>query len=214
MHVNITNSDSPLKKIILASGSPRRHALLTMIGLRHQVVPSTIDEILEPGKSATEVAISLSEQKALDVARNQSFDLIIAADTIVVLDGVMLGKPVDTDDAVSMLQTLSGKTHEVITAVTLLSGSGAMHSFAETTCVTFSELHVSEIKAYVSTGSPMDKAGAYGIQDDLGSLFVKRIVGDYYNVVGLPLQRLYAELKTSAPHIASLILKPTPIPVE
>ena len=185
-----------------------------MIGLRHQVIPSTVDEILEPGKSAHEVAISLSEQKALDVARDRSFDLLIAADTIVVLDGVMLGKPIDTDEAISMLQTLSGRTHEVITAVTLLSGSGAMHSFAETTFVSFSELNLSEIQAYVSTGSPMDKAGAYGIQDDLGSLFVKRIDGDYYNVVGLPLQRLYAELKTSAPTIASMILNPTPIPVE
>lgn len=193
-----------MKKIILASGSPRRHALLTSIGLPHVVIPSTIEEIFDYSVSASTAAEILARQKAHEVATNQEFDLLIAADTIVVLNGNLLAKPGSRDEAIQMLKTLSGKTHEVITGVTLLTSSQE-RTFSVSTKVTFESLSNLEIEAYVDTGSPMDKAGGYGIQDDLGSLFVKHIEGDYYNVVGLPLQRLYSEIKDISSDIAALI---------
>lgn len=210
MDTNITNSYSPLKNIILASGSPRRHALLTSIGLPHIVIPSSVDEVFDPTLSAEESATSLSEQKALDVAKRGPFDLIIAADTIVVLNNQLLAKPLSRQEAIDMLEMLSGKTHVVITGVSLITPKKSS-SFSVSTKVTFDTLKPYEIEAYVDSGSPMDKAGGYGIQDDLGSLFVKHIDGDYYNVVGLPLQRLYSELKILSPDIASLILGRKPI---
>lgn len=200
-----------MKNIILASGSPRRHALLTSIGLSHHVIPSSVDEVFNPALSAEQSAISLAEQKAQDVAKNESFDLIIAADTIVVLNENLLAKPGTRQEATDMLNLLSGKTHSVITGVSLVTPFKST-SFSVKTNVTFEALTHSEIEAYVDTGSPMDKAGGYGIQDDLGSLFVKHIDGDYYNVVGLPLQRLYSELKILTPDIASMILGNKPIP--
>lgn len=195
-----------MKKIILASGSPRRHALLTSIGLQHHVVPSSVEEVFDPTLSADESAISLAIQKAQDVAKYETFDLIIAADTIVVLNNNLLAKPESREEAIGMLQMLSANTHLVITGVSLLTPEKST-SFSVTTKVTFDSLSIAEIEAYVDTGSPMDKAGGYGIQDDLGSLFVKHIDGDYYNVVGLPLQRLYTELKVLTPEIASMILR-------
>lgn len=211
MNTNITNSYSALKNIILASGSPRRHVLLTSIGLPHHVIPSSVDEVFDPALSAEQSAESLADQKAQDVAKRVSFDLIIAADTIVVLNEDLLAKPETRQEAIDMLRMLSGNTHSVITGVSLVTPLKS-RSFSVTSKVTFEELTQSEIEAYVDTGSPMDKAGGYGIQDDLGSLFVKHIDGDYYNVVGLPLQRLYSELKILTPDIASMILGKKPIP--
>lgn len=188
-------------KIILASGSPRRHFLLNMINLPHEVIPSSVNEIVNPTLKPHEVAEELALQKGSDVAQSNPGKLIIAADTIVVLDDVILGKPSDFSEAFSMLSQLSGRTHEVITGVALIKPDGLGYAteitvFHVSTSVTFAKLTPAEIKAYIQTGSPMDKAGSYGIQDDFGSLFVSRIDGDYFNVVGLPIQKLYETLKS------------------
>jgi septum formation protein len=170
------------------------------------VVPSSVHEVFDPTLSAEQTALSLAEQKGRDVAEKESFDLIIAADTIVVLNDELLGKPASRQEAIEMLEKLSGNIHLVITGVSLITPHRHI-SFSVKTEVTFEMLTQGEIEAYVDTGSPMDKAGGYGIQDDLGSLFVKQINGDYYNVVGLPLQRLYSELKVLVPELASMILR-------
>lgn len=198
-----------MKQIILASGSPRRHQLLKMIGLPHQVVSADVDEDIVMDVVPADFAMHLSSIKAREVASRTHFDLLIAADTIVVLNDEILGKPRDPFDAHQILRKLSGNMHEVITAVTLINASGDQLTFHESTHVTFEDLSDQEIEFYIQTGSPMDKAGAYGIQDDLGSLFVKRIDGDYYNVVGLPIQSLYRHLKTFSPDIAVTIISGT-----
>ncbi len=200
-----------MKKIILASGSPRRHQLLTMIGLEHIVICPSVDEESIINSNPAQLSVQLSELKAMDVAKDNKFDLLIAADTIVILDNKILGKPRNVSDAYSMLSSLSGNTHSVITGVTLVKSQLKLHSFHVESRVTFSELSDSEISAYIASGSPMDKAGSYGIQDDLGSLFVERIDGDYYNVVGLPINRLYSELKKFSPKISNMILMQRPI---
>lgn len=178
-----------------------------MIGLQHSIISPTLDESTISDPNPIQLAINLSKFKAMEVAENNQFELLIAADTIVVLDDLVLGKPRDTAEAFSMLTSLSGNTHSVITGVTLVNSTMEIHSFHVITNVTFCELTPNEITSYISGGSPMDKAGAYGIQDDLGSLFVERIEGDYYNVVGFPVNRFYTELKSFVPHIAQDILK-------
>jgi len=195
--------------IILASASPRRHQLLKMIGLEHRVVPANIDENVAGEFKPSELAEHLAHIKGEHVAGSHPGSLIISADTIVVTGTNILGKPDDVHHAFEMLRYLSGRTHEVITGVALVvNNSGVIESevFHESTQVTFDNLTDDEIRAYIKTGSPMDKAGSYGIQDDLGSLFVKRIEGDYYNVVGLPVQHLYRKLKTFSPAVASGLL--------
>ncbi|HAC16400.1 MAG TPA: septum formation protein Maf [Bacteroidetes bacterium] len=196
-----------MKNIILASGSPRRHQLLNMIGLQHTVISPTVDEDSIKNSDPIQLAIQLAELKAKEVAHKNQFDLLIAADTIVVLDDKILGKPQTETDAFTMLSLLSGKSHSVITGVTFVNKKMELHSFYVESKVTFSELDNTEISSYIAGGSPMDKAGAYGIQDDLGSLFVKRIDGDYYNVVGLPINQLYNELKHFSPDITEGILR-------
>ncbi|MCH8523066.1 MAG: Maf family protein [Balneolales bacterium] len=191
-------------RIILASGSPRRHFLLKMINLAHEVIPSSVIETIPENEIPEQVAQSLAMQKANDVAAQHSDALVIGADTIVVLHGQILGKPESVAHAEEMLRMLSAETHTVITGVVLVppAGSGSEPvAFHEATKVTFSELTPDEISAYVAGGSPMDKAGSYGIQDDLGCLFVKHIEGDYYNVVGLPLQHLYRQLRKMNPQL-------------
>lgn len=183
-----------MSRFILASASPRRQHLLRMCGFEFDVIPSTVDEVFIDGQDPLTQATRLSSLKAADVASQRPDTWVLAADTIVVHNGRQLAKPIDTADAHAMLRSLSGHTHSVVTGVTLQQGDD-VHAFAVTTHVTFAELSDSEIAMYVATGSPMDKAGAYGIQDDLGALFISRIDGCYYNVVGLPLQRLYTELK-------------------
>lgn len=198
-------------KVILASGSPRRHRLLNMINLIHEIIPSGIEEVLDPGMQPVQAAESLAMQKGADVSAIHHNALIIAADTIVVLDGLLLGKPESPDQARSMLRQLSGRTHEVITGVALTDTTTSPHRtcvFHQVTRVTFAPLDDSEIDAYVKTGSPMDKAGSYGIQDDLGSLFVSTIEGDYYNVVGFPIREFYRQLRTFLPEVAVSILNP------
>jgi septum formation protein len=187
--------------LVLASASPRRRDLLARLGLTFEVRPSDADETWPlgrlPGPAAAEVA--LRKAHAVDSPNA----LVLAADTVVVLDGHVLGKPADAADAVDTLSRLSGRTHEVATGLALRFDGRETTAF-ETTRVTFARLSLAEITAYVASGSPMDKAGAYGIQDDLGAVFVERIEGDYFNVVGLPLRRLYATLRAFVPDLVSL----------
>lgn len=176
--------------IILASQSPRRRELLGQIGLKgFKVVASDVDEYVEDNPAPAQLVETLSLRKARAVReRSDEDDLIIAADTVVVLDGGILGKPADERDAFAMLSALSGNRHRVYTGVTVLQGDRAQTGHEET-LVQFRELEPDEISAYIATGEPMDKAGAYGIQG-LGSLLVSRLEGDYFNVMGLPLFRL------------------------
>lgn len=175
-------------KLILASGSPRRAELLTKMGLTFQIQPSNTEEILEPGLTPEQEVISLSRQKAQAVYQSLREEaVVLSADTVVVLEGKILGKPRDPEDARAMLRSLSGKTHQVLTGVTLMSPNG-LECHCEKTEVTFRSLTGKEIDAYVATGDPLDKAGAYGIQG-MAMLFVSGIRGDYYNVVGLPVTK-------------------------
>lgn len=187
-------------QIILASSSPRRklllRALLNNFGLKFVVIPANIVEIIpEKINNFGKFTADLAELKALEVAsRNKG--LIIAADTIVVYKNKVLGKPASKTEAAEMLGYLSGKMHTVYTGFCIFDSisNRFMKSF-EKTEVTFRKLERKEIKYYVNGGSPMDKAGAYGIQDDFGSTFVKKINGDYFNVVGLPVLKLYVSLQ-------------------
>ena len=175
-------------KIVLASGSPRRRELLKSLGLEFEVYKPDVDESIIDGESPSELCERLSRLKAQAGAEKFPDALVIAADTIVVIDDLILGKPKDRDDAFNMLKRLQGKWHEVITGITICM-KGNILSHDEHTRVKFRELSDSEIHAYVSTGECDDKAGAYAVQG-YGSLLVERIEGDYFNVVGLPLCRL------------------------
>ena len=183
-------------KVVLASNSPRRKELLAGLGIDYEVktLPD-IDESFPGGLSEVETATYIARAKA-DVYRNimQSDELIITADTIVWLDGEVMGKPVDEEDARRMLRALSGKTHQVITGVCLTTVD-VQKSFATVTDVTFCSLSEEEIAHYVEIYRPMDKAGSYGIQEWIGFVGVESISGSYFNVMGLPIQRLYTELK-------------------
>ena len=183
-------------KVVLASNSPRRKELLAGLGIDYEVktLPD-IDESFPGGLSEVETATYIARAKA-DVYRNimQSDELIITADTIVWLDGEVMGKPVDNEDARRMLRALSGKTHQVITGVCLMT-IDSQKAFATVTDVTFCHLSEEEIDYYVERYRPMDKAGSYGIQEWIGFVGVESISGSYFNVMGLPIQRLYTELK-------------------
>ena len=176
--------------IILASNSPRRRELLAQIGIRDfQILSPDVDEAVESGLSPARMVEALSLRKARAAAgRAGAEDLIIAADTVVALDGRVLGKPRDQEEAFAMLSALSGREHRVYTGVTVLGGGRAATEHEET-AVAFRALSPEEIRDYIATGEPMDKAGAYGIQG-VGALLVQGIRGDYCNVVGLPLFRL------------------------
>ena len=176
--------------IILASGSPRRKQLLAQMGIEtFRVISSDADETVEPGLSPARIVETLSARKAEAVAGHaKPGELVIAADTIVALDGAVLGKPADGPEAFRMLSALSGRRHQVYTGVTLLRDAERCTEH-EVTTVTFRELTRDDITRYIATGEPMDKAGAYGIQG-YGALLVERIEGDYFNVMGLPVGRL------------------------
>lgn len=184
-------------QIILASNSPRRRELLSGLGLSFEtrVIPG-IDESYPEGLSGEEIAVYIASAKAdayrASLARNE---LLITADTIVYIDGRVFGKPHDRAEACAMLRALSGRTHQVITGVTLLSCE-KRRSFAVTTDVTFAVLSEDEIAYYVDHYRPFDKAGSYGIQEWIGFVGVTGINGSYFNVMGLPVQRLYQELKS------------------
>lgn len=184
------------ERLILASQSPRRRELLEQIGIEFTVQPSTVEEKItetDPRKVVQELA----HQKAEDVAASVSEGTVLGADTIVVLDGKIMGKPKSRKHAVEMLQSLQGRTHSVFTGVALIrkgAGSEQTLQFAEETQVTMYPMSREEIENYVDTKEPMDKAGAYGIQGRCAA-FIERISGDYNNVVGLPVARIYQELK-------------------
>lgn len=183
-------------KVVLASNSPRRQELLGGLGIDYEVkTMPDIDESYPEGLSAEVIPVHIARNKA-NAYRSvmKSNELIITADTIVWLNGVVMGKPKDELDACNMLRKLSGKTHQVVTGVCLTT-TDKQTSFSTVTDVTFAELTEEEIQYYVSNYRPMDKAGAYGIQEWIGYIGVRAISGSYSNVVGLPIQRLYTELK-------------------
>lgn len=185
-------------KLILASQSPRRKFLLENLGLSFEVRPANIDEDKLPdGIRPNEVPKYLSQEKAKHIASKVNEEaIIISADTIVALGDEILNKPTDETDAKRILSKLSGNTHTVFTGVTLINTmTGKMLSDVQESLVTFRDLSEKEIDYYISTGSPMDKAGAYGIQDDFGAVFVSRVCGCYYNIVGLPLEMFYRMLR-------------------
>lgn len=175
--------------MILASKSPRRKELLGFITKDFKIIPAAGGEIIPVGTPPCDAVRMLAEQKANEIFASHKGELIIAADTIVVIDEKILGKPKSEANAAEMLRTLSGRIHTVYTGVCVIFEDGAEESFAEKTDVEFYPLTDREIAGYIATGEPMDKAGAYGIQEK-GALLVKRIDGDFYNVMGLPVARL------------------------
>jgi septum formation protein len=175
-------------RVILASQSPRRRELLTLAGIPHEVRPADIDETHPPGEPPRDHAERLAREKAAAIAAAEPGALVIGSDTIVVVDGDVLGKPADAADAERMLARLSGRTHVVMTGVAV-AWRGETRSAVEKVDVTFHRLSSREIAEYVATREPMDKAGAYGIQG-YGATIVARVDGDYFAVMGLPLQRL------------------------
>jgi septum formation protein len=181
-------------RVILASQSPRRRELLNLVGIAHEVQPADIDEVYGPGEKPREHAERLAREKAEVIAAREPGALVIGSDTIVVVDGDVLGKPVDEADAARMLARLGGRSHTVITAIAV-AWRGATHSAVEEVGVTFHPLTSDEIAAYVATREPMDKAGAYGIQG-YGATLVARVDGDYFAVMGLSLQLLIRVLRS------------------
>ncbi len=184
--------------LILASQSPRRQSLLALFHIPFAVRVADIDEHMDPAKPLSQEVGRVSRAKA-EAVPHAPEDVVIAADTIVVCGGQMLGKPKDTQDAFRMLRLLSGQTHRVMTGMTVLHNGQAVVC-TEETAVHFRPLTDGEIQSYIRTGEPMDKAGAYGIQGG-GALFVDRLEGDYYNVMGLPVCRLSQILREIAPEI-------------
>jgi septum formation protein len=201
------------RTLFLASESPRRASLVKLLGVKRiSIHPANLHEVMDTALTPQENVERLAQHKARKVA--QELDgasspnpsrkregningVVLGADTTVWIGGKMLEKPIDAKDAERMLLELSGATHTVYTGVALYDiDTKQEHSFVEATDVTFRDLSIEEIRDYIATGSPMDKAGAYGIQEDFGAVFVKRIDGDYYNVVGLPLCSLYVALKS------------------
>ncbi|AXF55788.1 Maf family protein [Salicibibacter kimchii] len=174
--------------LILASASLRRQQLLNESGYAYRTAVSDKDEHIQDKQTPAENAVRLASAKAEDVHQRFPDDVILAADTIVAIDGILLGKPADAEDAVRMLTYLSGKRHEVCTGVCIKKGT-KVHTDSEKTSIDFYNLDRKDIEAYVETGEPMDKAGAYGIQGK-GARLVERFTGDYFNVVGLPVAKV------------------------
>ncbi len=182
-------------KLVLASGSPRRHELLARLGIPFETVPSGHSEGGNEFESPRATCRRLAQEKAQQVAQDLPEALVVGADTVVVLDGQPMGKPADVAEARRMLIALSGRTHRVLTALALLALSRDHRSgFVETTEVTFHALDSDDIEYYLAHDPPLDKAGAYGIQDWSG-VFVEKVAGCYHNVMGFPLARFYAHLK-------------------
>ena len=179
--------------MVLASSSPRRRELLNLIGIAHEVRPANLDESMRPREAPRRHAERLAREKASALAMRDPDLITIAADTIVVINRKVLGKPVDKEDAARMLAMLSGREHTVITAVAVSRGK-KLRSAIEEVKVKFRRLREEEIDAYIATGEPMDKAGAYGIQG-YGATIVERVEGDYFAVMGLPLVRLIALMR-------------------
>ncbi len=182
--------------LILASQSPRRRELLALLGIPFQVRVADIDETMDPSAAPAAEVARVSRLKAEAIAHNED-DVVVAADTIVVCQGRILGKPKDEADAKRMLNLLSGRDHQVMTGMTVIAPGGA-RTVTEITDLHFVELTQAQIDGYIASGEPMDKAGAYGIQGG-AAVFCSRLEGDYYNVVGLPVCRLGQILREIAP---------------
>jgi septum formation protein len=180
-------------RVILASSSPRRRQLLQLVGIDHDVIPSDIEETIRSGELPEQYAERLSREKVEHVAKDRADSVVVGADTIVVIDEIILGKPRDVEDAARMLRMLSGRSHTVMTAVAA-THQGRTVSAVEIVDVTFLPLDDERISRYIATKEPMDKAGAYGIQG-YGATLVRRIDGDYFAVMGLSLVRLVALLR-------------------
>lgn len=185
--------------MILASQSPRRIELMDEAGFTCRVIPADIDETPHEGEQPLDLVGRLAKNKALCVASEHAHagEIVVAADTIVTIDGVILGKPADAQDAKRMLRLLSGRTHQVATGVCVARANAAgdaaepvLQNFVEVTDVTFYALDEDTIEEYAQSGEPLDKAGAYGIQGKGGRMLVEKIEGDFYNVVGLPIARV------------------------
>ena len=185
-------------EVILASQSPRRKELMGLFHIPFSIQVADIDETMDPGKAPYDEVARVSRAKAEATPHNDE-DVVIAADTIVVCNGEVLGKPKDENDAFRMLRLLSGRDHQVMTGLCVLRGNTATVC-TEVTDIHFRELTDREIRAYIATGEPMDKAGSYGIQGG-AALFAEKMHGDYYNVMGLPVCRLGQLLKTIAPEL-------------
>jgi septum formation protein len=194
-----------LRTLFLASESPRRASLVKLLGVKRiSIRPANLHEVMDTALTPAENVERLAQHKARKVAQELAGErgVVLGADTTVWIGGKMLEKPVDAQDAERMLLQLSGATHTVYTGVALQDiETNRELSFVEATDVTFRSLDINEIRDYIATGSPMDKAGAYGIQEDFGAVFVSRIDGDYYNVVGLPLSSLYVALRSFSPDL-------------
>ena len=184
--------------LILASASPRRKELLGLFRIPFEIRVADIDETMDPQKAPFDEVARVSRLKAAATPRKDT-DVVVAADTIVVCEGRVLGKPRSEAEAAAMLRLLSGRDHQVMTGVTVIR-DGRVQTFTEVTDIHFRELSDGEIDRYVATGEPMDKAGAYGIQGG-AALFCTRMVGDYYNVMGLPVCRLGLVLREMAPDL-------------
>jgi len=185
----------PRKRIVLASGSPRRRDLVKMMGLKFELAVPEIREDLVPGAKPSSLVVELALAKALSLIGKFPNAAILGADTVVVLDGKILGKPRDRSDARAMLRTLSGRTHTVYTGLALVDvPTGLRETCCEKSLVTMKKINNEEIDRYLATGEPMDKAGSYGIQG-FGAVFIKHIDGCFFNVMGLPVGRLYDMLK-------------------
>jgi len=181
--------------VILASASPRRRKLLKQMNLNFKVLKVYVDESFKKEEKPVHIVKRLSKLKLNKAVETNHKGIYISADTIVVLNGKVIGKPIDKNDAEKILKRLSGKTHSVYTGFSVYNSfNGKIITDYEKTLVTFRKLGLHEIREYIADGSPMDKAGAYGIQDDYGAVFIEKIKGCYYNVVGLPLTKLYQSL--------------------
>ena len=181
-----------MNKVILASASPRRKELLESLNIPFEIITADIDETMDPNNSLIDEIEDLSFKKAYAVFKDHRDAIVIGSDTMVVFNDMRLGKPKSKEDAYDMLKALSGNTHEVITAVSIISPFKS-ETFSNTSRVKFYELSDKEIYDYIETNEPMDKAGAYAIQG-LGSKFIKGIIGDYYAIMGLPIAELYHRL--------------------
>lgn len=187
-------------QIILASASPRRKELLKLLVEEFLIHPAVGEEVFPKDSIPEDAVIILATQKAVEVSTKFPNELIIGSDTVVAIDGDILEKPKDTYHAFSMLKRLSGQTHFVYTGVAIVKNSEVLVSFCEITAVTFDVLTDDEINAYIKTGDPMDKAGAYGVQG-IGAKFIKSLSGDYFTVMGLPINRLYHALLDIEPSL-------------
>lgn len=180
-------------KYILASQSPRREELLRLLDISYRIIPSHIDEIIQDGLSFEDVVMDIAKQKAQHVAKDHPENTVLGFDTLVILNGEALGKPVDEADAYNMLEALQGTTHTVLTGCAIVHDNDVTTLYDQAD-VTFYPMTPIEIEEYLATGEPFDKAGAYGIQG-YGAKYIKKVDGDYYSVMGVPLAKLYHALR-------------------